>query len=80
MRCASCGFENPDGMEFCGECATPLRPFSSVSTASPLPALTQAPSSYAPRHLTAKLLTSHSALEGQRKQVTVDPDVMEKTG
>ena len=24
MRCASCSFENPDGMNFCGECAAPL--------------------------------------------------------
>lgn len=24
MRCASCGFENPERMKFCGECATPL--------------------------------------------------------
>src|SRR6266568_7586768 len=25
MRCASCGFENPEGMKFCGECAAPLQ-------------------------------------------------------
>src|SRR3989441_9188566 len=25
MRCASCGFENPEGIKFCGECATPLK-------------------------------------------------------
>src|SRR5713101_1902945 len=24
MRCTSCDFENPDGMKFCGACATPL--------------------------------------------------------
>jgi PAS domain S-box-containing protein len=24
MRCASCGVENPEGMKFCGQCATPL--------------------------------------------------------
>ncbi len=24
MRCSSCGFENPAGMKFCGQCATPL--------------------------------------------------------
>ena len=24
MRCAKCGFDNPDGMKFCGQCATPL--------------------------------------------------------
>src|SRR5438045_3533556 len=22
MRCASCGFENPDGLKFCNECGT----------------------------------------------------------
>src|SRR5438128_9799176 len=25
MRCPSCGFENPEGIKFCGECATPLQ-------------------------------------------------------
>jgi double zinc ribbon protein/adenylate/guanylate cyclase family protein len=24
MRCRKCGFENPDGMKFCGQCTTPL--------------------------------------------------------
>ncbi len=26
MRCQSCGFENPEGMNFCGKCATSLGP------------------------------------------------------
>ncbi len=26
MRCASCGFENPKGMSFCGQCGTSLTP------------------------------------------------------
>jgi class 3 adenylate cyclase len=26
MRCESCGFENPEGMKFCGQCAAPLKP------------------------------------------------------
>src|SRR5438093_4529495 len=25
MHCPICGFENPEGMKFCGECATPLK-------------------------------------------------------
>ncbi|MDA2919111.1 AAA family ATPase [Desulfobacterota bacterium AH_259_B03_O07] len=25
MRCASCGFENPSGIKFCGECGAPLK-------------------------------------------------------
>jgi class 3 adenylate cyclase len=24
MRCSKCGFENPDGMKFCGQCTNPL--------------------------------------------------------
>jgi len=24
MRCSKCGFENPDGMKFCGQCTAPL--------------------------------------------------------
>jgi Double zinc ribbon len=26
MRCPSCGFENPEGMNFCGRCGTQLSP------------------------------------------------------
>ena len=26
MRCVNCQFENPEGMNFCGKCATPLTP------------------------------------------------------
>src|SRR5262245_37543626 len=26
MRCASCGFANPEGMNFCGKCAASLSP------------------------------------------------------
>ncbi|MBI3800798.1 MAG: AAA family ATPase, partial [Deltaproteobacteria bacterium] len=26
MRCTSCGFENPEGLNFCGQCATSLTP------------------------------------------------------
>jgi hypothetical protein len=25
MQCPSCGFDNPEGMKFCGECVTPLK-------------------------------------------------------
>src|SRR6516165_12814771 len=24
MRCSKCGFENPEGMKFCGRCTNPL--------------------------------------------------------
>jgi hypothetical protein len=26
MQCSSCGFDNPEGMKFCGHCATSLSP------------------------------------------------------
>jgi Double zinc ribbon len=26
MHCLGCGFDNPDGMNFCGKCGTPLNP------------------------------------------------------
>jgi hypothetical protein len=73
MPCASCGCENPDGIEF-------LQSFPPVCTASPLSARAQAASRYSSRHLALKSLPSSSALEGQRKQVAVDPGVMEERG
>gem|GEM_PF-6690389 len=31
MRCASCGFANPEGMKFCGQCAASLQPQTSAA-------------------------------------------------
>jgi class 3 adenylate cyclase/tetratricopeptide (TPR) repeat protein len=96
MHCPSCGFENPQGMKFCGECGTPLAgrcpqcgfanppqfkfcgdcgaPLSLPAPALPpalvLP-LSAEPVSYTPGYLAEKILASRSALEGERKQVTV---------
>jgi class 3 adenylate cyclase len=39
--------------------------------ASPTPGQTRAPLTYTPKHLADKILTTRSALEGERKQVTV---------
>src|SRR6266511_4330234 len=69
--CPQCGFENPPGFAFCGHCATsltgvPSAPSSLSSTARPQP-----PQRYTPKHLAEKILISKSALEGERKQVTV---------
>jgi class 3 adenylate cyclase/tetratricopeptide (TPR) repeat protein len=63
-RCSSCGFENPPAMKFCGECGKPL-------SEAAKPAQPPDPRSYTPKHLAEKILTSRSALEGERKQVTV---------
>jgi class 3 adenylate cyclase len=63
-RCPQCGFDNPPGFGFCGQCATPL-------TEQPPASRPQAPLSYTPSHLVEKIMTSKTALEGERKQVTV---------
>jgi predicted ATPase/class 3 adenylate cyclase len=61
--CPSCGAANPPGNKFCGQCAAPL----AKTTESRF----ESPESYTPKHLAEKILTSKSALEGERKQVTV---------
>jgi class 3 adenylate cyclase/tetratricopeptide (TPR) repeat protein len=61
--CPSCGAGNPPENKFCGHCATPLRTGPTAKFA--------APDSYTPKHLAEKILTSKTALEGERKQVTV---------
>jgi class 3 adenylate cyclase len=63
--CPACQTPNTPDSRFCKACGTSL-------TAPPQPDLRAAvPQSYTPRHLTEKILTSRSALEGERKQVTV---------
>src|SRR5262245_44303504 len=63
--CPACSQVNPPGSRFCNACghnlAQPPVPAASVTV----------PSSYTPKHLADKILTARSALEGERKQVTV---------
>src|SRR5262245_51675182 len=66
VACQSCGFANEPGEKFCGGCAAPL----TVASRPPDPKFTS-PQVYTPKHLAEKILTSKSALEGERKQVTV---------
>ena len=61
--CAACGAGNPPTNKFCGKCGAPLIRRSRVTDLRH-PSLT-------PKHLAKKILTSKSALEGERKQVTV---------
>ncbi|HVE91884.1 MAG TPA: AAA family ATPase, partial [Actinomycetota bacterium] len=83
--CASCRHDNPADSRFCGECGSRLgagpscpgcgTPYAAGQrfcnecgrslTAQP------APASYTPPHLAQKILTSRSAMVGERKQVTV---------
>jgi class 3 adenylate cyclase len=65
--CARCGRQLPPAAKFCPECAHP----TGISSAAPPAQRFDSPESYTPKHLADKILTSKSALEGERKQVTV---------
>ncbi len=66
-RCPSCSAEVPGCAKFCNECGQAL---ATAMPAAADPRFTS-PESYTPKHLAEKILTSKSALEGERKQVTV---------
>ena len=62
--CSNCGSQLSATAKFCSECA------HRVAGATPGGRFVS-PESYTPKHLAEKILTSKSALEGERKQVTV---------
>jgi len=65
MICTACGTDLPVGSRFCNSCGVPVE-----ATRSALERLRD-PLSYTPRHLADKILTVRSAVEGERKLVTV---------
>ena len=67
LACPACGVELPPGSRFCNLCGVPLE----APTAVVAPPRLASPDTYTPHHLAEKILTSRSALEGERKQVTV---------
>jgi len=73
-RCPHCGAEAPPGFRFCGQCGKSLQealapgPAAQPAEAAPAP---ERPAAYTPKHLADKILKSRSALEGERRQVTV---------
>jgi len=67
LACPACRHGNPAGSRFCNGCGQILAG-DATATAGPRFA---SPGSYTPQHLVEKILTSKSALEGERKQVTV---------
>jgi len=69
MNCGSCGHANPELTKFCGECGA--KTAGSAAAAPPSAPPAQTPRDYTPKHLADKILQSKSALEGERKQVTV---------
>jgi class 3 adenylate cyclase/tetratricopeptide (TPR) repeat protein len=66
LPCSSCGFSNEPGEKYCGGCGLALTP----ADRSPDSAL-RAPHTYTPSYLVDKILPLKSALEDERKQVTV---------
>jgi class 3 adenylate cyclase/tetratricopeptide (TPR) repeat protein len=62
--CPRCGAPVLPAKRFCGACG-------SLLTAQQPSEYLDEPSSYTPAHLAQRILTSRSALEGERKQVTV---------
>jgi len=60
LLCPSCRASNPPANKFCNECGTALH-------SAPAAAQFSSPQSYTPKHLAEKILTSKSALEGERK-------------
>ena len=69
--CPSCGAAATPGARFCRKCGGPLGGRAAdglTAGASPSP---RSPAAYTPKHLADKILQSKSALEGERKQVTV---------
>ena len=63
LICAKCGTDLPADAKFCLQCGQPV----SAGVASQF----TSPGSYTPKHLAEKILSSKSALEGERKQLSV---------
>jgi class 3 adenylate cyclase/tetratricopeptide (TPR) repeat protein len=61
--CPACGATNAPENKFCGQCGAPLD--------NPAQRRVPSPASYTPRYLAERILTSRTALEGERKHVTV---------
>jgi len=82
MNCPRCAIENPPASKFCRGCGVRLDTMCPACTHSNLPGsrfcnecghqlVSEAPANYTPKHLADKILKARSALEGERRQVTV---------
>jgi class 3 adenylate cyclase len=63
IACPRCLAHNPSGQKFCDSCGEALAAKGRDHVRDPR--------DYTPRHLVERVLTSRSAIEGERKQVTV---------
>ena len=84
MRCPQCKHLNRDGARFCLRCGTQLA-MSCATCSAVLPSgarfcpecghgvdvAATAPASYTPRHIGEQILAARTAIEGERKQVSV---------
>jgi class 3 adenylate cyclase len=70
-RCAVCGGSNPPAARFCNQCGGSLVSTHLTTNNLTTNNLPRSPRAYTPKHLADKILQSKSALEGERKQVTV---------
>ena len=68
-HCAGCGKPLPPPAKFCSECGRAAAPAPEVA-AGPVLRFTT-PSAYTPPYLADRILASATALEGERKQVTI---------
>jgi len=66
-RCSKCGNALSASAKFCPECGEPAAGGAAVATSTRF----ATPEAYTPRHLAEQILVSRTALEGERKQVTV---------
>jgi hypothetical protein len=66
VQCPNCNEKIPLGKKFCGKCGQAL----TAPEAKP-PIDYNQPQSYTPKHLAQKIITTRSAIEGERKLVTV---------
>jgi class 3 adenylate cyclase/tetratricopeptide (TPR) repeat protein len=66
LVCPHCKAPNPPQFKFCGECGHDL-----VKPKETKPLDYDQPHSYTPKHLAEKILSTRSAIEGERKLVTI---------
>ena len=65
LTCPACKSEVPPGRKFCGVCGQSLTVASSPTAVTSKFA---SPQQYTPKHLAEKILTTRSAITGERKQ------------
>src|SRR5574341_458038 len=68
ILCAQCQTTNAPDHKFCKQCGQPLAVAAAAAPGAPTFTSSH---TYTPKYLAEKILTSRSALEGERKEVTV---------